>query len=62
MTKKDFKELATILGMIQNESDRISSTDLMIPFCRRNNPRFDEDRFVEWIKRVSNNESTVGLG
>ena len=59
MTKKDFKELANFMAESFDEND--SAIEWMCNFCKRNNPRFDESRFREWIRRVRAGESLVGL-
>ena len=62
LTKKDFKELATMCGNIDNELDRSKVIDFCLTFCERQNSMFDRGRFREWVRRVANDESTVGLG
>jgi hypothetical protein len=59
MTKKDFKELANFMAESFDEND--SAVKWMEEFCYRNNPRFDETRFREWIRRVRADESLKGL-
>jgi len=64
MTKKDFKELANMCAEIDgaNAGVREYVIDFLCKFCYRNNNRFDEDRFREWVKRKVNGKSTKGLG
>jgi len=63
MTKKNFKELATMCG---NWKKANQSTDYIIEeitnFCNGQNALFDRNRFLDWVERVANGESTIGLG
>ena len=59
MTKKDFKELADLLATEFNENSWFVGE--IEKFCYKSNPRFDENRFREWIRRVRANESLKGL-
>jgi ribonucleotide monophosphatase NagD (HAD superfamily) len=61
MTKKDFKELANMCSGIDNDNIRMYMTNSLIVFCRKQNPRFDAKKFIEWIRRVRANESLKGL-
>lgn len=62
LTKKDFKELATMCGHIQDEEEQTIVLGFLIRFCYTQNGKFDEDRFVEWVRRTAKGESTKGLG
>jgi len=62
MTKKDFKELATMIGESKAQGDYEGLIEDLIRFCHGQNGRFDECRFRDWVDRIANNESTVGLG
>ena len=59
LTKKHFKELATIIGL-NNDYDTLSQS--LIRWCHSQNGLFNENRFIEWIRRIKAKESTVGLG
>ena len=59
MTKKDFKELANLLATEFHENSWFVKE--MENFCYKNNPRFDESKFREWIRRVRAGESLKGL-
>ena len=59
MTKKDFKELANLLATEFDENSWF--VGLVEKFCYENNPRFDESKFREWIRRVRAGESLKGL-
>ena len=59
MTKKDFKMLADFVAERFDEND--SRVEWIEEFCFRSNPRFDNGRFREWIRRVRAGESLVGL-
>jgi hypothetical protein len=61
MTKKDFKELADIIAGIDSVEEKNIVLEQMIKFCEKQNPRFDENRFREWIRRTRAGESLVGL-
>ena len=61
MYKKDFKQLANMCAEIDNVEDRQKMVVKMCLFCVENNPRFEAHRFAEWIRRVREGESLVGL-
>lgn len=65
LTKKDFKELATMIGEL-DENIEVSDLRFAIKmkisdFCKRQNPRFDSSRFEEWINRVRLGQDLKGL-
>ena len=62
MTKKDFKQLADMCAEIENEEDRCFLIRHLTHFCARNNPKFDNLRFEEWINRRIKGVSVKGLG
>jgi len=62
MTRKDFRELATILGETKAELDLgllpkdivfENLQDEIISFCKRSNPNFDSGRFVEAVAKAA---------
>lgn len=67
MTKKDFKKFANAIAEQFPNNDfasDLSCNELILriaPILKDNNPRFDEKRFREWIRRVRAGESTKGL-
>jgi len=61
MTKKDFKHLANICCQIEDPTSRAILVSLCCSFCKGSNPRFDEDKFREWIRRTLANETLTGL-
>lgn len=61
MTKKDFKQLATALSSIEDDNKRNEVVELMCECCLKNNSRFDDNRFIEWIRRVRAGEDLKGL-
>jgi hypothetical protein len=51
MTRQDFVTIARILAVITGSMDRALATEKAIEECKRDNPRFDEQRFREAITR-----------
>ncbi len=62
MTKKDFQLIANTLAKIEDEPTRKYMSNRFRTILWECNPRFDGDRFEEWITRKANGISTVGLG
>jgi hypothetical protein len=62
MTKKDFQVVADAGAAIEDDDARELIMDELGHSFRKINPRFDEDRFREWIERRVNGQSTKGLG
>ena len=61
MTKKDFKQFANTFAIVEDDEDRETLIRNCEKIFKMNNPRFDESRFREWIRRVRAGESLVGL-
>lgn len=61
MTKKDFKQFADALAEYADEARREHLIERFCLIFKANNPRFDESRFREWIRRKVAGESTKGL-
>lgn len=61
MSKKHFKAFADAIALIEDEQQREGVLTVVCRVCYEDNPRFDQSRFVEWIRRVRANESLVGL-
>ena len=62
MTKKTYKVIATELGILEVCENTEAVIRMLCNLFKSDNARFDEDRFREWIRRIRNGESTVGLG
>jgi hypothetical protein len=62
MTKKHYKMFADAIGRLKSKEERESMVNFLSPLFLADNRRFDLERFTEWIRRVSNGESTKGLG
>ena len=45
MTRKDFEKLAAAISKIKDLEERREVAKLIVDMCRKDNPRFDEDRF-----------------
>ena len=52
MTKKDFKQLAGMCSEVNGEEDRACIIGFLCNFCWKNNNKFDENRFREWIRKL----------
>ena len=61
MTKKDFKQFANTFAIVEDDEDRETLIRNCEKIFKMNNPRFDEDRFREWVRRVRADESLKGL-
>ena len=56
MMTKDFKVVAEILIMHQTHADPMSMNSLIREACtvlKRQNPRFDADKFTAYVKKAS---------
>jgi len=62
ITKKTYKVIATELGEMPIEENTEEVIKMLCSLFKADNARFDESRFREWVRRIRNNESTVGLG
>lgn len=62
MTKKDFQIIANALAKIEDEPTRKYICDRFRTAFWECNPRFDGDRFEEWVSRRAEGISTKGLG
>jgi hypothetical protein len=55
MTTKDFKTIAEIIIMHQTHADPMDTNGLIREACtvlKRENPRFDPDKFTAYIKKA----------
>lgn len=59
MTKKDFKELAEIIVNISADDSDINK---FIPFCKKHNKDFDEDKFRAYIDELKKKRIEEALG
>lgn len=49
ISKKDFIELATILGKTETREEIINS---VVKYCKSENPRFSETKFRSYIQKI----------
>lgn len=61
MTKKDYQLFADAISQIKNKEDRERMIEFVGDIFSRDNYRFDEERFREWIKRRIEGKSLKGL-
>jgi hypothetical protein len=61
MNKKDYQLFAEVISRIVDINTREAFITFLVPIFKRDNFRFNEDRFREFIKRRVNNESLKGL-
>lgn len=60
MGKKDYQLFAETISEIKDETKREELINFLKPIFQRDNYRFSENRFREWIRRRLNNESMKG--
>ena len=58
--KKDYQLFADALSQITNKAEQEKIVSFLEPIFKADNPRFDYNRFSEWIRRRENNESMKG--
>ena len=61
MSKKDYQLFADVISRIKNGKERERVVSLVSGVFARDNERFDEGRFREWIDRRRKGESLRGL-
>lgn len=61
MTKKDYQLFAEVIAKIDNENKRNEIINFLSSVFLKDNSRFDEYRFAEFINRRRNGESLKGL-
>ena len=61
LSKKAYKVIATDLGGLEDCAHTESVVTVLCRLFVGDNPRFDENRFREWIRRIRAGESTKGL-
>jgi len=50
LTRKDFIAIALQLARIENDDARKTATDIQVTMLRTTNPRFDENRFRNYVE------------
>lgn len=60
MGKKDYQLFADAVSLIESDNDRDRVIEFLLNVFRQDNPRFDDSRFYDWIRRRRNNESMKG--
>lgn len=53
MTKKDFQILANNLVRIENFEERARIINIISDACKESNPKFDKQKFIDWIVKRS---------
>jgi len=61
MTKKHYQLFAETISKVKKEEERNQIFSFLFPILKRDNPRFNEDTFKEFVKRRLNNEELKGL-
>jgi len=51
-TRKDYERAASLVAVIDNDLARGTAITTFIRFFANDNPRFDQDRFVEKIRTL----------
>lgn len=58
--KKDYQLFADAISQISNDTERTTITDFLAPVFKRDNPRFDYGRFIDWVSRRRENKTMKG--
>ena len=61
MGKKDYQQFADAVSELTNVVERENIICFLTGIFRRDNSRFNEDKFKEWIRRRIKKESMKGL-
>jgi hypothetical protein len=61
MNKKDYQLFAEVVSRIEDEDKRKDVMSFLFPIFRKDNQRFDGDRFREFVQRRVDNISLVGM-
>lgn len=51
-SRKDFQRAANLVGQIRDDMTRATAATCFIAFFSNDNPRFDAQRFVDWVGEV----------
>ncbi len=60
MGKKEYQLFADAVSLIENEQDIDKIKGFLFPLFSSDNPRFDEERFNEWVLRRKEGQTMKG--
>lgn len=61
MNKKDYQLFAEVVAKVTDETERERLVNFLSPIFSRDNERYSEDRFREFVDRRVKGESLKGL-
>jgi hypothetical protein len=61
MTKQHYQKFATALSKCTDNEQRELILSYLLPVFQKDNARFSEGVFREWVRRETNGESLKGL-